>query len=301
MKILVALDATAQCQEIVSEIASRSWLPNTTFILLHVVEPFSFRKMPRSLDRARDAAEAQLNESARRLGVAGLVTEERVALGRPHQQIVSLAESLKVDLIVMGSRGAGGMAGLLLGSTARAVLSHAPCSVEIVRPDHKNRVCSGAMNILVAVDGSECSKVALHSIVSRIWPAKSTFRVVSIPHPSMPISSFPTSELKDVVAIKHAKHWVESGAKVLRSAGLNAEAEVLLPYHSDGREIVNEAVRWPAHVIVLGSHGRHGFDRFKRGSVSEYVSMNAACTVVVLRNCEMPKEKAKTLSKGAAV
>jgi nucleotide-binding universal stress UspA family protein len=47
--------------------------------------------------------------------------------------IVEFAEKEKVDLIVMGTRGLGGFKKLLLGSVSNGVVSHAPCSVLIVR------------------------------------------------------------------------------------------------------------------------------------------------------------------------
>jgi len=125
--------------------------------------------------------------------------------------------------------------------------------------------------------------VALQSVAARSWPGGSNFRVVSIPHPSLPLTSFPEEEFKDVTSVKHANHSAKSGAEVLRTAGLRAESSILLPYHTDGREIVEEARRWPADLIVLGSHGRRGINRLRLGSVSEYVVCHAPCSVQVIR------------------
>jgi nucleotide-binding universal stress UspA family protein len=48
-------------------------------------------------------------------------------------------------------------------------------------------------------------------------------------------------------------------------------------------EIVDRAAEWHADLIVLGSHGRHGLDRFLIGSVSEYVARHAPCSVEIVR------------------
>ena len=48
-------------------------------------------------------------------------------------------------------------------------------------------------------------------------------------------------------------------------------------------EIVKTAKEWPADVIVIGSHGRHGLDRALLGSVAEGVMRHAPCSVFVVR------------------
>ncbi len=53
--------------------------------------------------------------------------------GSPAEAILAVATVRNVDLIVMGSRGSGTLAGLLLGSTSHKVVSHAPCPVLVVR------------------------------------------------------------------------------------------------------------------------------------------------------------------------
>jgi nucleotide-binding universal stress UspA family protein len=53
--------------------------------------------------------------------------------GNSAEAIIEVAKTRKSDLIVMGSRGLGRLAGLVLGSTSQKVVSHAPCPVLIVR------------------------------------------------------------------------------------------------------------------------------------------------------------------------
>lgn len=53
--------------------------------------------------------------------------------GDPTEEIIGLAEDWQADLIVIGSRGHGRLAGLLLGSVAQKVLAHASCPVLVVR------------------------------------------------------------------------------------------------------------------------------------------------------------------------
>ena len=290
MKVLIALDASPQCGEIVKDLASRPWPENTSFLLLHVLDPFPFAKAPISLKRAKNEAEILLKEVGGQLCSGGWAMEEKVIFGRARQDLVKVARSWKADLVVVGSSGAGALTRLFLGSTARSVLRHAPCSVEVVRAveDGTDVLPDKDLKVLVATDGSEYSLAALKSVAGRAWPEGSRFKVMSIPEPFMPLGEFPQFELKEIEALntaatKCAKRYADAGAEILRRAGLEACTETLLPRDSDAREIVKEAERWHARMVVLGSHGRRGFDRLTLGSVSEHVALHAPCSVEVIR------------------
>jgi nucleotide-binding universal stress UspA family protein len=53
--------------------------------------------------------------------------------GSPAEAIINVAKTRESDVIVIGSRGLGKLAGLVMGSTSQKVVSHAPCPVLIVR------------------------------------------------------------------------------------------------------------------------------------------------------------------------
>jgi universal stress protein A len=69
----------------------------------------------------------------RQLVAAGLRAEVDAREGDAATEILAAARDAKADLIVMGTHGRTGLARLVLGSVARNVLQHAPCSVLIVR------------------------------------------------------------------------------------------------------------------------------------------------------------------------
>jgi len=64
---------------------------------------------------------------------AGLPAESRVVKGDPRDALVDTARSLHADLVVVGSHGRTGLAKLVLGSVAAHVVTHAPCSVLVVK------------------------------------------------------------------------------------------------------------------------------------------------------------------------
>ena len=73
------------------------------------------------------------DEMTARLADVGIPTTPHVRSGDPASEILDAAQERGADLIVTGSRGLGGLESLLLGSVARNVLTHARCSVLIVR------------------------------------------------------------------------------------------------------------------------------------------------------------------------
>jgi nucleotide-binding universal stress UspA family protein len=74
---------------------------------------------------------------------------------------------------------------------------------------------------------------------------------------------------------------VEQAAQLLRAKGLNVST---VGEEGDPKtRIIDHAAEWHADLIVLGSHGRKGFDRFLLGSVSEAVARHASCSVEIVR------------------
>jgi nucleotide-binding universal stress UspA family protein len=63
----------------------------------------------------------------------GVEVNGELLFGAPAECILSVAETRACDLIVMGTRGLGALRGLLLGSQAQKVVSHAHCPVLVVK------------------------------------------------------------------------------------------------------------------------------------------------------------------------
>jgi hypothetical protein len=78
-----------------------------------------------------------------------------------------------------------------------------------------------------------------------------------------------------------AESLVAGTAKILRDAGF--QATTAIEQGSAKSVIIDSATQWPAELIVVGSHGRKGIDRFLMGSVAEGVARHAPCSVQVVR------------------
>lgn len=85
------------------------------------------------LNARLDETEKTLQNARQAVGDIPATVQTETIAGDAAESIIRIAETSKCDLIVMGSRGLGRLAGLVLGSTSQKVVSHAPCPVLIVR------------------------------------------------------------------------------------------------------------------------------------------------------------------------
>lgn len=143
MKLLLAVDNSKYSAEVIKEVTRRLWPPKTIVRVLSVVEPVPppaaelWYDASGSLERARQEmvkhAKELTRKASERLKRKGLKVELVVREGDARSEIVDEAQKWSADLVVLGSHGYTGIKRLLLGSVASSVVSHAPCSVEVVR------------------------------------------------------------------------------------------------------------------------------------------------------------------------
>jgi nucleotide-binding universal stress UspA family protein len=149
LKILLALDDSQYSAAAIKEVTGRPWPAGTTVRVLSVVESVpppaaelwydasgSLEGLQKEL---RNRAAALTTRAGERLKKHKLKVETVVQEGDPRSVIVEEARKWSADLIVMGSHGYTGFKRLLLGSVASFVVSHAPCSVEVVRKQRKKK------------------------------------------------------------------------------------------------------------------------------------------------------------------
>ena len=238
-----------------------------------------------------------MQDGAKKISGAGYEAFPKTSPGHPRSDIACFAKEWGADLILVGSHGHGAVGRFLLGSVAQAVLRTAPCSVEIVRTAP---TASSPRKILLATDGSDCSVGAAHAVASQLWPQGSVFKVLSVEElvavgNQMEAASlsaiYPASLLEELTtqARDRARSAVETAKDILTGAGLTLDSGDSIPLGEPRNAILDAAKDWGADLIVLGSHGRRGLDRFLLGSVSEAVAIHAACSVQVVRGRQHAK------------
>lgn len=295
MKILLAIDSSTMSQNVIHAAATRPWPFGTGFCVLSIVDMNNWEGLPALIEDAKREAQGLVDAAADKLAQCGYEVLREIQLGLPKKAIPEFARQWGADLVMVGSHGQNRMIRFLLGSVAFAVVRGSPCSVEIVRPSAGDSGSSSpAMRILVATDGSECSVKAVYSVANRPWPSQSQIRILSVVQllnpesrlPPSPLGSeYPTSLLEQLwqKARLRANEAVADARKILVGTNLNLwDGPATLV--GDPRAIVlDEAKTWGADLIVVGSHGRQGFERWLMGSVSEAVALHAYCSVEVIR------------------
>jgi nucleotide-binding universal stress UspA family protein len=157
------------------------------------------------------------------------------------------------------------------------------------------------MNVLVAIDDSVYSAACVRTVAERPWPPDTKLRVLSVtgelsaaPLPAEMASldgpalrgSVPpiAAQAQHVSMIEAARRIAARGAAALLARGLATQLRV-----RDGlpaSQIIEEALEWPADLIVVGTRGRSAIKRILLGSVANYVVQHAPCTVELVRERE---------------
>jgi nucleotide-binding universal stress UspA family protein len=226
-------------------------------------------------DAARGALETELAE-VRDHGPAATV-ELEVVMGDAAGALVERAEG--ADLLVVGSRGRGGVAGALLGSVSRACLHHAPCPVAVVHdagPTERSR-------IVVGVDGSPPARAALEWAYREAHVRQAAVHAVCAYEEPWGLAAAAVSS--PAALDRFGAALARDAEQLLDDAAARAPEGVAVTTAAiegaPGRTLV--AAAEGSALLVVGSRGRGGFTSLLLGSVSEHCASSADGVVVVVR------------------
>ena len=136
------------------------------------------------------------------------------------------------------------------------------------------------MRLLLAIDGSKFSEAAVQAVIARHEPKGTEVQVLNVVDLGIPIPTSDAASFRQE-SLNQGRELVQRAKEVLSKAGLNVQTAV---EEGDPKStILAHAAHWKADLIVLGSHGRKGIDRFLMGSVAEGVSHHAPCAVEIVR------------------
>ncbi len=233
-------------------------------------------------------AQDHLRRVSSRLQSAGWSSSTEIHIGHPIDQICNAAETLAVDLILVGTHGLGGLRRHLLGSVSAGVLHYAQCSVLLVpHPDLAEHSLSGAtapLRFLLAYDGSEPADRAVDLCASLPLQGHASITLLRV----LELVTLYRQDLGQRMSPafrdekRTAQEELEAAAERLRQA--TPEVEIKLLESDDlSRSILETAAEQHSDLILLGHKGRSAIKRMLVGSAVARVAAQTQCALLVVR------------------
>jgi nucleotide-binding universal stress UspA family protein len=293
MRILLALDGSPSSDVACRLVGSLTWPSGSVIQVVAVAEPAAELLAPLvisaptvgTLDQQTgDDLEAILDVAAASLERPMLAVERSVVHGRPATLIVERAAEFRAELVVIGSRGHGPLASMLLGSVSAEVVDHAPCPVLVVRRPV-------ADSVLVAVDGSPSAQSAVTYLSANRMLSGRPIEVITVSSGTGRPGSAPLSVVSDLALEsfeqgrrenrEHAESIAASAAQRLRDDGYRTRWSI--SSGSPAHEIIGAAKSFDSGLIVMGSRGHTGLARILLGSVARNVLLHTSASVLIVR------------------
>lgn len=296
LKILIAVDGSEHAMAGVSTVRDLPLPAGCQITVLSVFPPRNASYLAEYENYVRRAYQALQDQPWE--------VHTEVMAGNPAEVLAQTAEQQQSDLIVIGARGLRSALGVLLGGVAQQVVEYANRPVLVVRAPYRPW-----SRIILALDGSECSDLALRYLAR--LPLPKSLHEIDLLHvlPPPPMAQALTlaqtipmgieraamlevQESREIEAIM--KEEEETGRELLNQAmrrlqRLLSDQKVqpsLVPVllRGDAFEQINEYTEeHPADLIVVGSRGLSGVRGWLLGSLSRKLVHGAHCSVLVVR------------------
>lgn len=203
--------------------------------------------------------------------------------GDPGMEICALASEQKVPLVIVPSHGRTGVRRILLGSVAERIIRHCDCSVLVLRrtDDDEQPISADWLprrHVIVPVDLSEATGIAIESALKTIDDPEhlEIIHVVGTVDDAMMAGAMVISpdELQESRTETLERYLADRGWGHLKHQVLIGDTGLTITEHATANQ---------ADLIVMPSHGFHGFNRLLLGSTTERVLRHSSAPVLVLR------------------
>jgi nucleotide-binding universal stress UspA family protein len=304
-EVLVGYDGTEPAGRAVDWAAGEAVRRHLPLEVVHVVDRGALVGAPEATPWDPSAADAVTAEGVARAraGRAGLAVTGATLPGSPRTVLVHAAR--QADLLVVGSRGRGELAGSVLGSVATAVTAHAPCPVVVVRGD---RVLAPGPDrpIVVGVDDSAPAADALEYAADLAARSRAPLRIVCARQPTTADSwarAYWVAVSPDVDPVEVADEAARVVAGRARDDARRRHPDLTvqsLVAEGPAAGVILAHAR-DAALVVVGARGRGSVTGRFLGSVSHGVVHGAHCPVVVVpasaRSRTDPADSAATAAR----
>jgi nucleotide-binding universal stress UspA family protein len=228
-------------------------------------------------DRGRKAA-----AHAVKIAEDAIPTDRKVAVkseivfSTPAQALVKMSD--EAEMIVVGSSGKGTLARGVLGSVSSSVVRHANCPVAVIRDEDPLIPDPQHAPVLVGIDGSPASQLA-----TEIAFDQASLRGVELIalHAWSDVSAFDLPGLDWSALVSAEERSFADSLAGWQERYPNLTVQQVVVCDEPARQLIERAES--AQLVVVGSHGRGGFDRLMLGSVSNTILHSVRIPVIVAR------------------
>ncbi len=291
LRIIVGVDGSEQSQAALGWAIGQAELAGADLVLAHTWNPDSYAT-PAMAGAVPDMIQAgALNDEAEELAQAWLddlvtATATRttasvsgvLASGSPAGHVLDL--SAEAIMVVVGSRGRGGLRSAVLGSTSQQIAHHAQCPVVVVRDSSP----TSGHQVVVGVDGSPASLSALREAFQQAKLRGASLLMVHAWSTSFAGTLVNSGQDFDRVRASEVDEgWALLNQSLAELQATDQSVEIIerLEQASPAAAIIEASKE--AVLTVVGSRGRGGFAGLVLGSVSGSVLAHADSAVMVIR------------------
>ena len=260
--------------------AAEAAFRGTRLVICHVCEWRPGDRAPQPMDEGGDPGLRLEPErvvaaalEAVRAAYPDLEVIGAIGTGSPQRGLLAVAD--EAAMIVVGARGIGGFAGLLMGSVSGQVAEHAGCPVAVVRP-----VAGSAADVVVGVDGSPQSAGALELGLAEARRTGGTLIALhAYRYPPVATTYAPNPGCDDASLRELAELTLADALDDVEARNPDVKIERRIDHGPAARVLLTAADG--AAALVVGARGLGGFTGLIVGSVSQQVLRHAHCPVLV--------------------
>lgn len=281
-RILVATDFGSSSDRALETAAALATRFSADLTVLHVIEEVAYAypfPMPKDVrPRARARVDEVIDGLRSRVVRATGVLREGIAW----YEIISAAEELGADLVVVGSQGRHGLPRFVMGSVAERVVRTSPVPVLTIHPYDDVGILAGGMDrfrhVLAPTDLSDDSRRGVEAAASLAAELEAALTLVHVFVPPNPEYFVPPDVVEDLEGA--ARRQLEDLVGSVR--GRVPKAEGVVTRGTPWRAIFDLAKARGADLLVLSTSGRRGLQRVLIGSVAEKIVRLATIPVLTV-------------------
>lgn len=287
-RILFPTDGSEGAAEVLGHAIDIAARHDTELHLIHVADTTIdsvVRVQADIVDVLKKEGEDIVAEAAERVRGRGIETVTEVLQGEPSQTIVDYAQTRDIDLIVLPTHGRRGLPRFLLGSTTERVVRQSDVPVLTVQTGEELSIDYPYRNVLVPTDGSECARAALEIGLDVTKSEEASLHLLSV----IAIASLGAdvrSDIQSAMLEESAETTVEEASAFAQNNGVQPVSEMVEYAPSIHKAILEYIEESDIDLVVVGTHGRTGLERYLLGSVSEYLIRTSPIPVLTVRQRE---------------